>query len=108
MAQGRVLRGLPARVPGRPVRNRWDCAMKDIEEKTDTCRLGRGGGMDKDLTGHARQSCGCKRPSRICPIAWIVATRRARRDLQAAPGCGSTACWKLGRASWRGRGVQVG
>src|SRR3546814_2669280 len=68
--------------------------MKDIEEKTDTCRLGRGGGMDKDLTGHARQSCGCKRPSRICPIAWIVATRRARRDLQAAPGCGSPACWK--------------
>src|SRR3546814_19137483 len=85
--------------------------MKDIEEKTDTCRLGRGGGMDKDLTGQARQSCSCKRPSRICPIAWIVATRRARRNMQDAPVCESPACWKqalpfsfvqrAGRRTWR-------
>src|SRR5690606_23298166 len=51
MAQARVPRRLPARIAGLAVRNRWCCAMEDIEAKTGCVQVRPGGphgqGLDR-------------------------------------------------------------
>src|SRR3546814_2264636 len=77
MAQGRVLRGLPARVPGRPVRNRWGCAMEDIEVETG-CMQVRPGGPHGQGLDRAREPI-----ARLCAV-WRDSCESAdHRDLTA-------------------------
>jgi hypothetical protein len=49
MTQGRVLRGLPERIAGRAVRNRWGCAMEDIEKKSGYMQVRAGGRQGQGL-----------------------------------------------------------
>src|SRR3546814_12980274 len=84
MAQGRVLRGLPARVPGRPVRNRWGCAMEDIEVDTG-CMQVRPGGPHGQGLDRAREPI-----ARLCAVWRDSCESAVQRDL-TAPARGAEA-----------------